>query len=171
MTVPSVCTANVKGKSYQYLQFSTKSLAEWNNLYALWYKDGKKVILLPPPKEGAMEDKILEKMLTPVSLAHWHMGDGGWTGKGIHLATNAFTKEDVLRLIAVLNKKFGLSCTWHNTNRIYIRLKSAIEFCKIVTPHFPPPKEGVAEEGMLYKVDKNIKKPILSSTPPIASDS
>ena len=28
MTVPSVCTANVKGKSYQYLQFSTKSLAE-----------------------------------------------------------------------------------------------------------------------------------------------
>jgi len=28
MAVPSVCTANVKGKSYQYLQFSTKSLAE-----------------------------------------------------------------------------------------------------------------------------------------------
>jgi hypothetical protein len=26
------------------------------------------------------------------------------------------------------------------------------------------------EEGMLYKVDKNIKRPILNSTPPAESD-
>jgi len=154
MTVPSVCIAKVKGKSYQYITFNTKSLTEWNNIYALWYKDGKKVI---------PEDKILEEVLTPVSLAHWHMGDGGWTGKGIHLATNAFPEEDVRRLIVVLNRKFGLSCSWHNTNRIYIPVKSAVEFCKIVYPHM--------EEGMLYKVDQNIKKPILSSILPIESDS
>lgn len=91
------------------------------------------------------------------------MGDGGRTGKGIHLATNAFMEEDVRRLIVVLNRKFGLSCTWHNTNRIYIPVKSAVEFCKRIYPHM--------EEGMLYKVDKNINKPILSSTPPIESDS
>lgn len=146
IAVPSVCIVKVKGTSYQYITFSTKSFAEWNNLYELWYKDGKKVI---------PDDKILEEVLTPVALAHWHMGDGGWTGKGIHLATNAFPEEGVRRLIEVLNRKFGLSCTWHNTNRIYIPVKSAVEFCKIVYPHM--------EEGMLYKVDKNIKKPILSS--------
>ena len=92
MTVPSVCNIKVKGKIFQYITFNTKSIAEWNNLYALWYKDGKKVI---------PDDKNLEEVLTPVSLANWHMGDGGWTKKGIHLATNAFTEEDVRRLIVV----------------------------------------------------------------------
>jgi len=80
----------------------------------------------------------------------------------IHLATNAFLENDVRRLIKVLNEKFGLNCTWHNTNRIYIPVKSAKEFCKIVYPYI--------EEGMLYKVDKNIKRPILNSTPPAESD-
>ena len=153
ITTPTVSIAKVKGKSYQYISFSTKSLKEWNSLYALWYKDGKKII---------PENKILEEVLTPISLAHWHMGDGGWTGKGIHLATNAFLENDIRRLIEVLNKKFGFNCTWHNTNRIYIPVKSAKEFCKIVYPHI--------EEGMLYKVDKNIKRPILNSTPPAESD-
>lgn len=149
ITTPTVSIAKVKGKSYQYISFNTKSLKEWNSLYALWYKDGKKII---------PENKILYEVLTPISLAHWHMGDGGWTGKGIHLATNAFRENDVRRLIEVLNKKFGLNCTWHNTNRIYIPVKSAKEFCKIVYPHI--------EEGMQYKVDQNIKRPILNSTPP-----
>ena len=152
ITTPSVSIAKFKGKSYQYLTFNTKSLTEWNSLYALWYKDGKKII---------PENKILEEILTPISLAHWHMADGGWTGKGIHLATNAFLQNDVRRLIEILNKKFGLNCSWHNNNRIYIPVKSAKEFCKIVYPHM--------EEGMLYKVDKNIKRPVLNSTPPCAN--
>lgn len=168
MTVPSVCIAKVNKKLYQYITFSTKSLTEWNSLYALWYKDGKKVIH-PCVRSGAGGGLMIRfyprgrrsfNSCEPCSLTH---GDGGWTGKGIHLATNAFREEDVRRLIAVLNRKFGLSCTWHNTNRIYIPVKSAVEFCKIVYPHM--------EEGMLYKVDKNIKKPILSSTPPNESDS
>jgi len=78
------------------------------------------------------------------------MGDGGWTGKGIHLATHAFKEEDVKRLIVILNKKFNLNCTWHKNNRIYIPVKSAITASlEIVKPHM--------EIGMLYKVDKNIK--------------
>jgi hypothetical protein len=55
------------GKFYQYITFSTKSLTEWNNPQALRPEDGKKVI---------PGDKILEEVLTPVSLAHWHIG--GW---------------------------------------------------------------------------------------------
>ena len=61
ITTPSVSIAKFKGKSYQYLTFNTKSLTEWNSLYALWYKDGKKII---------PENKILEEILTPISLAH-----------------------------------------------------------------------------------------------------
>jgi len=95
MTTPSLWTTQVKNKLYQYLQFHTKSLKEWNELYDIFYKNKEKVI----PSEA-----ILENLLTPISLAHWHTGDGGWTGKGIHLATNAFKKEDVERLVAVLNR-------------------------------------------------------------------
>jgi hypothetical protein len=35
ITTPIVSIAKVKGKSYQYISFSTKSLKEWNSLYAL----------------------------------------------------------------------------------------------------------------------------------------
>jgi hypothetical protein len=57
----------------------------------------------------------------------------------------------------VLNKKFSLNCTLHNRNRIYIPEKSAGKFCEIVSPHM--------EASMLYKMDKNIQKPILNNVP------
>ena len=80
----------------------------------------------------------------------------------VNIATNAFSQNDVRRLIEVLNKKFGLNCSLHKTNRIYIPVKSAKEFCKIVYPHM--------EEGMISKVDKNIKRPIFFyGTPPCAN--
>jgi len=141
MTTPSLCTTLVKNKMYQYLQFHTKSFKDWNELYKMFYIDKEKVI---------PSDAILENLLTPINLAHWHMGDGGWTKKGIHLATNAFKKEDVERLISVLNKKFSLSCTMHNRNRIYIPVKFTVEFCNIIKPHM--------ESSMMYKVDKTIQK-------------
>nr|YP_010608736.1 hypothetical protein PNX16_mgp035 [Drechslerella dactyloides]WAN89816.1 hypothetical protein [Drechslerella dactyloides] len=126
MTRPTLLTTQVKNKMYQYLQFNTKSIKEWNELYGIFYKDKEKVI---PSIE------LLEELLTPVSLAYWHMGDGGRTGKAIHLATNAFKTEECERLIIVLNKKFSLDCTLHKRNRIYLPVKSAVEFCKIITPH------------------------------------
>jgi hypothetical protein len=144
MEAPSSHIAKVKGKKYKYLQFTTKSLKEWNSLYEIWYENDKKVI-----------PKNIEDLLTPVSLAHLHMGDGGWTGKGIHLSTNNYTHEDVTRLIEILNRKFNLKCTINSNNRIYISVKSAVDFCELVTPHM--------ETGMLYKVNRNLKRPNLSS--------
>nr|YP_009240566.1 LAGLIDADG endonuclease [Pyronema omphalodes]AMO66538.1 LAGLIDADG endonuclease [Pyronema omphalodes] len=146
----------LKENLFQYLQFSTKSYKVWNYLHDIWYKNGKKVI---PANE------YLCKLLTPLSLAHWHMGDGGWTPsvKSYSFRNKFFwaAKNDVERLIAILNKKFELNCTLHSNNRIYIPVKSAVKFCQIVTPHMEP--------GMLYKVDKSITRPNLSSIVPSSS--
>lgn len=68
-------------------------------------------------------------------MTYWFMEDGGWTNKGIHIATNSYTKEDVLRLINVLETKYNLQCSLHSRNRIYIKTKSAKEFINIVEPY------------------------------------
>ena len=118
ITTPRVSIAKVKKKSYQYITFNTKSLKEWNSLYALWYKDGKKII---------PENKILEKVLTPISLAHWHMGDGRWTGKGVQWNGISISLEclklsnsgDTLKLL-VPNDNRKILCGWTNYSTMVI---------------------------------------------------
>jgi hypothetical protein len=124
MLAPSPGTSLIKGMTHHWLQFSTKSLVEWNSLYALWYVNGVKVI-----------PNNIEELLTPVAIAYWFMDDGGWTGPGIHLATNCFSKEDTLRLMAVLQGVYGLKCTVHSRNRIYIWSKSTGAFINMVKPY------------------------------------
>jgi hypothetical protein len=48
------------------------------------------------------------------------MDDGGWTKKGIHLNKNFFNLSDVERLVEILAEKFGLKCSVHSRNRVYI---------------------------------------------------
>lgn len=67
------------------------------------------------------------------------------TGSGIHLCTSGFTKLEVLNLINVLDKKFGLKCSLHSINRIYIWKKSVKEFIQIIEPHLEP--------SMKYKIN------------------
>lgn len=47
----------------------------------------------------------MEYLLTRIGLAHWIMGDGYFTNGSIKLCTDNFTKEEVLRLIDILEKK------------------------------------------------------------------
>ena len=79
------------------------------------------------------------------------MGDGGWTKSGIHLATNSFSALDVQLLITVLTTKYGIKCTMHSRNRIYIHAGSVSTFIEIVRPHM--------ETSMMYKIDKSFPKP------------
>ena len=51
--------------------------------------------------------KNISKYFTKVSLAYWIMDDGGFTGNGQKLYTNAFKIEDLNLLIEALNKIFG----------------------------------------------------------------
>lgn len=66
MKAPSMGTSVIKGVTYKWAQFSTKSIKKWNELHSLWYVDKIKVI-----------PTNIQELLTPVSLAYWFMDDGG----------------------------------------------------------------------------------------------
>ena len=88
-------------------------------------------------------------MLTPISLAYFICVDGGRSGNGFHFATNAFTSSDVKLLANVLQDKFGLKCSIHSRNRIYIWASSTIQNTKqlanITRPYVP--------NSMAYKIN------------------
>jgi hypothetical protein len=135
MEKPNEETSVLKGGGiHKWLQFTTKSLVEWNKLKSQWYVNNVKVI--PVNIE-----------LTPISLAYWFMDDGGWTGKAIHLSTNSFTREDTLRLIDILSTQFNLKCSLHSRNRIYIWARSCPDFINIVKPYI--------HSGMRHKLSSN----------------
>lgn len=150
--IPKIAKVKGKGgtiKEYTYYSFTTKSLAVLNSVFFQWYtknEAGRNIKHVP---------YNIHETLTAVGLAHWLMGDGGWTGNGIHLATNSFTVQDNLRLIKVLNDKFGLHATLHNTNRIFLPVASAKKFTELCLPYMEP--------SMMYKVDRSLSSPKLNS--------
>lgn len=75
------------------------------------------------------------------------MDDGGKTGLGIHLNSNAFSDQDLKLLLEVLRVKFGLECNLHSRNRIYIVTSSVPKFVELVKPYI--------EESMKYKIEFN----------------
>lgn len=81
ITPPSVSTVIDKhtGKIRYNISFTTLSLPCFNEIYELFYLEGKKII-----------PKNIADYLTPLSLAYWIMDDGSFTGSGLKLHTNAF---------------------------------------------------------------------------------
>lgn len=89
------------------------------------------------------------EILTPVSLAHWAMGDGYKSKSGFTFSTNSYTLSEVQLLVKVLKDKFDLNCTIHKTSGkdqhlIYIATGSMSKFRSLVTPYF--------HESMMYKI-------------------
>ena len=135
----------MEGKEPTQYWFSTKRLPAITNLYQLWYKriDGKFIKVLP---------FNIEELLTPIALAHWIMGDGYFTDGSLKICTDNFTREEVLRLIQVLQAKYGIKATINQrTNpdgaikwRIRISKLSMDKLISIVRPHIIP--------EMLYKL-------------------
>lgn len=127
----------------QYL-FSSKRLASISLLHSIWYREinGKYIKILP---------KNIEKLLTPLSLAHWIMGDG-YFDQSVKICTDNFTKEEVGILIKIFSNKFGIKATLRkrtNPNssiiwRISIS-KLSMEKLKIFMSPYVIPK-------MLYKL-------------------
>jgi hypothetical protein len=89
----------------------------------------------------------------------WIMDDGGWTGYGVRLSTNAFKYEEILILTEILENKFELKCTIQKLSKpknfnksivyvdkysIYIKSISVPLLRKLVLPYF--------HCSMLYKI-------------------
>jgi ubiquinol-cytochrome c reductase cytochrome b subunit len=89
-----------KNKVRFFSRIRTYSFASFNWLQESFYQNKLKCI---PRKE------LLEQYLTPLALAVWISDDGtAASGGGVSIATNCFSKEDILMVCEVLNDKYGL---------------------------------------------------------------
>ncbi|GAA4910320.1 hypothetical protein GCM10023405_35480 [Streptomonospora salina] len=116
------------------VQFFTRSLPCFTELYSLFYPNKIKVIPVN-----------IYDLLTPVALAHLIMGDGESRTSGLVLCTNSFTVQDVVRLMNVLIIRYRLGCVLRLKNQnkkteylIYIRQDSMPLLRSIVTPYLHP---------------------------------
>ena len=119
------------GKVYSAIYFLTYSLSCFNDLYNLFYLNGKKVI---PANIG--------QLLTPLSLCYWLCDDGSWnkSERYVVLATNSFALEEVYSLIGVLNEKWDLKCYKAKQNCGYVIIIPCYSVSKLQTllkPHMP----------------------------------
>lgn len=126
------------GKIYTRVTFSTRSLPCFNELYDLFYTEGKKVI-----------PKNIYDLLTPIGLAYLICDDGTFARKNktVILCTNSFLESEVCSLMAVLSNKFGLNCYKYNHGngfRIAIRKSSLVQIQELVRSH--------VHNTMLYKI-------------------
>lgn len=99
------------GKIYTRAKFQTCTLPCFNELYDLFYPDGKKVV-----------PKNIGDLLTPLGLAYW-IGDDGSYCKRHHkliLATNSYSLEEINLLTNSLVDKFNLVCTINKSNSGYV---------------------------------------------------
>lgn len=90
-------TLDSKGNTHKYLDFRTLSIPSLSWIYYMFYPKGIKIVPIN-----------LEKYLNRRVLAYWICDDGSWTGSGIKLHTNNFTKSDTIKLCTILNSKFGI---------------------------------------------------------------
>lgn len=133
-SVPSLTTSTRAGKLSYGLQFFSRSLPCFTELYSLFYPNKTKVI-----------PANIYDLLTPVALAHLIMGDGEARTAGLVLCTNSFSVQDVVRLMNVLNIRYGLECLLRLKKQnkkieylIYVRQSSMPILRSIVTPYLHP---------------------------------
>lgn len=131
-----------KGSKNVSLEFFTRSLPFFTNLYSEYYVSLPKGIVKSIPKN-------LFNILDPIALAHWICGDGSpRVSGGLVLCTDSYTLQEVVRLISVLIYRYQLECSVHTSNpgqyRIYIHKASMNSLRNIVSQHMVP--------SMLYKL-------------------
>lgn len=118
-----------KGHIYYSIKLRTWSFGRLEFLRKDWYPKGVKVL-----------PSNLELLITPLRLAVWAIDDSHFTGSGILLYTDSFTKEEIQRLGQILEDKFGLA--WHlrlhrrKYWRIYIPAKAVPLFRTLTAPYF-----------------------------------
>jgi hypothetical protein len=130
-------TSSVRNNKRSFgLQLQTRSLPCFTQFHYLFYINGVKIV----PKD-------IYNLLTPIALAHWIMGDGGFRKHGLILSTNSFSIQETVCLINVLIIRYNLDCTLrleYNKSLIYIRSSSLSLLKSIVLPYM--------HSSMYYKI-------------------
>lgn len=120
------------GKIKKIIRFSTWTYDQFNEIHKNWYINGKKVL----PND-------IDQFLSPLALAIWIMDDGGKIGKGLKLATNNFTLNEVKQLISILDFKYNIKSNIHKTGaidkyNIYILSDSMPILVNLIKPYIIP---------------------------------
>ena len=125
-----------KGKVFYQYRVSSYTFSSLNWIHEMFYKlvDNKYVKFVP---------LNIEEYLTPLALAIWFMDDGSSLGKGVRIATNCFTLEEVNFLCKVLKSKYNIVATSVKCGKdkgyiIYIHVSSMELFTNIVKPYLLP---------------------------------
>lgn len=118
-----------KGSVNYSIEFTTRSLPCFTELYNLFYPKGIKIV----------PENIYE-LLTPIALAHLIMGDGNYSkGGGLLLCTDSLYIKDIIKIMNVFIIRYNFKCSLREHNkgqfRIYISKKSMKELITIVKPY------------------------------------
>ena len=137
----STLTDKITGKTRYNLSFTTLALPCFNYLYENFYVKGKKIV-----------PSNIDSYLTSIGLAYWLIDDGGFTGSGLKLYTNAFSEDELNLLIKALEKNFSIKASIHkssidNQKTLYISKSQLPLVIALVKDYMHP--------SMMYKL--NIK--------------
>lgn len=157
------------GKIYRSIYFKTFNLFSLNQYHSLFYKTVDQGVMYAQVQQErpSIETKYLkytkvvpddiEYFLTPLSLAHWLMGDGYYNSsdKRIILCTEGFTSLEIDKLIYALIHKFNIKSSKIKRSssfpdqrwRIKINLQDVNKFKLLVIDHVLP--------EMLYKLGEH----------------
>ena len=123
-------------KKFYGIEIVTRALPCFYYLYTKFYDGDRKIIPLD-----------IYDYINYESLAHWIMGDGSYSAKGIILHTQCFTLQECVYLLNILKIKFNLDCTIHSQRHqyvIYIRVNSVKNLIPYIEKYFVP--------SMRYKI-------------------
>lgn len=107
-------------KTYTSYRFWTRQyFISWRKKF---YADNKKII----PKDI---------QLTPLVLAVWYMDDGCLSDNKCIIATDGFSKEDIVFLQKLLLEEIGIKTSVKNGSKLLIRKESFNIFFSLVSPY------------------------------------
>lgn len=108
--LPYICKNIKRGKLFYSVSFQTRRLVCINEIFNLFYDDinNRKII----------KEELIH-YLDYVVLAHWIMGDGAKTKKGLVLCTDNFTLKEVIMLMNMLLIKLNIKSTIQKEKKNY----------------------------------------------------
>ncbi|MBI2676848.1 MAG: hypothetical protein HYX21_02805 [Candidatus Yanofskybacteria bacterium] len=129
-------------KNYCFSTVSHRSLRFYGQQF---YKNGKKTM-----------PKIISKIISPLALAVWFMDDGSIKSKqhkALVIHSQSFNKQDLLKIVEVLDKKYGINSTLRKREDgsgyiLYLLSKTVEKFIDLVKENILP--------SMKYKLGNTI---------------